>query len=138
MVTLEDIVYAAYEHGIREDLFIEVDKIKHLPENKYISTVDLYYKAFQSAIMKKMETENIAIETKEWTSALVKSTTYNPMSNTLTVEFNNGKVYEYKEFAKETYQEFLDAESKGKFFLTKIRAVYKDTPEKVIKVTLEA
>ena len=138
MVTLEDIVYAAYDHGIREDLFTEVDRLRHFPENKYLSTVDLYYKAFDITIKKKMETQNITAETKEWKSALITSTTYDPISKNLTVVFNNGKVYEYREFSKESYQEFLEAESKGKHFLSKIRAIYKDTPEKVIKVTLEA
>ena len=138
MVTLEDIVYAAYDHGIREDLFAEVDRLRHFPENKYLSTVDLYYKAFDITIKKKMETQNITAETKEWKSALITSTTYDPISKNLTIVFNNGKVYEYREFSQESYQEFLEAESKGKHFLSKIRAVYKDTPEKVIKVTLEA
>jgi hypothetical protein len=51
----------------------------------------------------------------------------------LTVEFNNEKIYDYRDFSPESYQEFLEAESKGKYFLSKIRAVYKDTPEKVTK-----
>lgn len=134
MVTVEDIVYAAYDYGIREELFEEVDNLKKLPENKYISAADLYYKAFNVAIKKKMETENITIEIKEWNSALIKKTAYNASSGILTVEFNNGKVYEYLEFSNESYQEFLNAESKGKHFLSKIRSVYKDTPEKVIRL----
>lgn len=47
MVTLEDIVYAAYDHGIIEEMFKEVDALRQLPENKYIATADIYYKAYQ-------------------------------------------------------------------------------------------
>lgn len=72
---------------------------------------------------------------REWISALIKTTTYDTQSNKLTVEFNNGKLYDYEDFSNESYQEFLAAESKGKHFLSKIRAVYKETPEKVIKLS---
>lgn len=136
MVTLEDIVYAAYDHGIREELFEEVDALRQLPEYKYITIVDLYYKAFQLTIQKKnMNTLPQTADHREWTSALIKTTTYDTQTNKLTVEFNNGKLYEYEDFSNESYQEFLAAESKGKHFLSKIRAVYKETPEKVIKLS---
>ena len=79
-----------------------------------------------------METQHIEVRT--WSSALIKTSTYDSKECKLTVEFNNGKCYDYVEFLPEAYEEFVNAESQGKHFLTKIKAVYKDTPEKVIKL----
>jgi hypothetical protein len=107
MQTVEDILFVAHNHGIADEVFNEVGALKTINENKFLETNQLYYKAYQNVIQRKM--------------------------NTLPVEFNNEKIYDYRDFSPESYQEFLEAESKGKYFLTKIRAVYKDTPEKVTK-----
>jgi hypothetical protein len=133
MQTVEDILFVAHNHGIADEVFNEVGALKTINENKFLETNQLYYKAYQNVIQRKMNTLPETLEHKTWTSALIKSTTYDHSANTLTVEFNNEKIYDYRDFSPESYQEFLEAESKGKYFLSKIRAVYKDTPEKVTK-----
>lgn len=72
-------------------------------------------------------------ETKQWTSGLLKETTYNALRYELTVTFNNDKKYMYKNFTGESYKDFCAAESQGKFFLSEIRTKYKDG-ENVIKI----
>ncbi len=72
-------------------------------------------------------------ETKQWTSGLLKETTYNALNYELIVTFNNDKKYKYLKFMPETYAEFCSAESQGKFFLSEIRTKYKDS-EDVIKI----
>jgi hypothetical protein len=72
-------------------------------------------------------------ETKQWTSALLKETTYDALRYEFTVTFNNDKKYKYCKFMPETYREFCAAESQGKFFLAEVRTKYKDG-EDVIKI----
>lgn len=72
-------------------------------------------------------------ETKVWISSLLKQTTYDSLKHELTVTFNNGKKYKYLQFLPNTYKEFCQAESQGKFFLTEIRSKYTDV-NKVIKI----
>ena len=62
-----------------------------------------------------------------WNSALLKATEYNPESQELVIEFNNGKKYLYKEFDQAKYDAFAGAESKGKHFLAEIKPKYNDT-----------
>jgi len=62
-----------------------------------------------------------------WNSALLKSTEYNSETQELVIEFNNGKKYMYKEFTQESYDAFVGAESKGKYFLSEMRPKYNDT-----------
>jgi hypothetical protein len=65
-------------------------------------------------------------ETKQWTSSLLKETTYDALKYEFTVTFNNDKKYKYSKFMPETYKEFCAADSQGKFFLTEVRNTYKD------------
>jgi hypothetical protein len=65
-------------------------------------------------------------ETKQWTSSLLKETTYDALKYEFTVTFNNDKKYKYSKFMPETYKEFCSAESQGKFFLAEVRNKYKD------------
>lgn len=56
-----------------------------------------------------------------WDSALIKGTSYFPKEFCLVIEFSNGAVYLYHKFSRDLYDEFVAAESKGKFFLTNIK-----------------
>ena len=58
------------------------------------------------------------------TSSTIRAVDYSELDNVLTVEFNNGSTYTYQGVPKETYQAFLDSDSKGKFFNRNIRAHY--------------
>jgi hypothetical protein len=57
-------------------------------------------------------------------STLLKETVYNSDDKTLTVTFQNGARYIYKNVDNETYQEFYTVESKGSFFGKNIRKKY--------------
>jgi hypothetical protein len=72
-------------------------------------------------------------ETKTWTSSLIKETSYNALKYELTITFSNDQQYLYKEFLPESYQNFCNAESQGKYFLTEMRKQYADN-QLVIKL----
>jgi hypothetical protein len=54
-------------------------------------------------------------------SKLLTASAYNAGKRTLYLRFRSGDVYRYFEFSQEQYQEFLDAESRGRYFLSHIR-----------------
>lgn len=45
---------------------------------------------------------------------------------TMKVEFSSGRVYEYRKVPRATYDKFLKADSKGKFFNAEIRDKYSE------------
>lgn len=98
---------------------------KHLPisDNEHVSL---------DQIMREFARDYVP-ETKQWSSSLLKETTYNTLTYEFTITFNNDKKYKYCKFMPETYKEFCSAESQGKFFLSEIRTRYKDG-ETVIKI----
>lgn len=59
-------------------------------------------------------------------SSNVKGAHYDPDTQLLTVEFNTGtgKEYGYAPFPEEEWREFLEAESKGKFFSARVRPFF--------------
>lgn len=57
-------------------------------------------------------------------SSNVKGARYDPDTLLLVVEFNTGKEYGYSPVPEEMWVEFLDADSKGKFFSSRIRPFY--------------
>jgi KTSC domain len=54
-------------------------------------------------------------------SKLLASSAYDAGKHILYLRFRSGEVYRYFEFPEEQYQEFLDAESHGRYFLSDIR-----------------
>ena len=59
------------------------------------------------------------------TSSNIKSAQYDTETETLTVTFNNGGIYEYYKFPWSHFTKFRMAESQGKFFNTNINGKYK-------------
>jgi c-di-GMP-binding flagellar brake protein YcgR len=57
-------------------------------------------------------------------SSNIKESTYNISTSTMTVTFNNGLQYEYKDVPHKVYAQFRLAESQGKFFTTEISKKY--------------
>lgn len=49
---------------------------------------------------------------------------YDPDSNTLEIEFNDGSVYQYYGVSALVYQELMDAPSHGKYFAQNIKNDY--------------
>ena len=54
-------------------------------------------------------------------SKLLASSAYDAGTQTLYLRFRSGEVYRYFEFSQEQYQTFLEAESRGRYFLSHIR-----------------
>lgn len=57
-------------------------------------------------------------------SSNIKESVYNMSNSTMTVTFNNGQQYEYKDVPHKVYAQFRLAESQGKFFTTEISKKY--------------
>ena len=64
------------------------------------------------------------MEIKFWESSTVKLTEYDIETQTLTIEFKNGNVYEYYKVAEETCTELLNADSIGKFLNAHIKGKF--------------
>ena len=54
-------------------------------------------------------------------SKLLTSSAYDDGKHILYLRFRSGEVYRYFGFPEEQYREFLDAESRGRYFLSNIR-----------------
>ena len=50
---------------------------------------------------------------------------YEDRTNTLEIEFQGGRVYQYFDVPKQIYESLLKAESKGSFFHEQIRGHYR-------------
>ena len=64
------------------------------------------------------------MEIKFWESSTVKLTEYDIETQTLTVEFKNGNVYEYYKVAEETRTQLLNADSIGKYLNAHIKGKF--------------
>lgn len=58
-------------------------------------------------------------------SSNIKSIGYDPLRKKLEVEFNSGSVYRYKDVPKSVYNEFMSADSKGRYLNQNIKYNYK-------------
>ena len=61
------------------------------------------------------------MEWQYFESKLLAASAYDAGKHILCLRFRSGDVYRYFEFPEEQYQEFLDAESQGRYFLNYIR-----------------
>ena len=67
------------------------------------------------------ETEHLNLDWRPLESKLLAAVAYVAPGRILYLRFHSGDVYRYFTFPVEQYQEFLDAESQGKYFLAHIR-----------------
>jgi len=65
----------------------------------------------------------------EFESSNLKRARYSSYANVLVIEFNSGAVWHYLDFPREAWDEFLAAESKGKFFRSNVLDAYTAIPE---------
>jgi len=49
-------------------------------------------------------------------SSMIRSVGYDQVSSTLEIEFDSGKVYQYRSVPHQTYLELMSAGSKGNYF----------------------
>jgi hypothetical protein len=54
-------------------------------------------------------------------SKLLLASAYDAGRNTLWLRFRSGDVFRYFDFPEQQYREFLHAESKGRYFLSRVR-----------------
>ena len=57
-------------------------------------------------------------------SSNLASVGYNAKKKILEVEFNHGGVYQYFNVSKKVYNELMDADSHGRYFVNNIRDCY--------------
>lgn len=57
-------------------------------------------------------------------SSMIASVGYDAQAEVLEIEFPSGEVYDYHEVPQEVYEELMEADSKGRYFLHSIRGVY--------------
>lgn len=50
MSTLEEIIFSAEEHGKRDQLFIEVGRIKQRESGKHLHLTDIYQEAYETVM----------------------------------------------------------------------------------------
>jgi len=67
------------------------------------------------------ETEELNLDWQPLTSKLLAAAAHVASRRMLYLRFHSGEVYRYFTFPAEQYQEFLDAESQGRYFLAHIR-----------------
>ena len=60
----------------------------------------------------------------EVSSGQIRSIGYDEAARTLEVEFTSGGVYVYRDVPPEAYQDFMNADSKGRYFAIFVRANY--------------
>ena len=56
-----------------------------------------------------------------FTSSNLQAVDYDSLTSTLTIDFNNGRRYQYNDVPEIIYQQLLSAPSKGQFFAAFIR-----------------
>ncbi|HWA89798.1 MAG TPA: KTSC domain-containing protein [Rhizomicrobium sp.] len=64
------------------------------------------------------------MERQSVSSSNLASVGYDPGSETLEVEFNNGRVYQYYNVPQFMYDRLMEAGSMGKFFNAEIKNAY--------------
>jgi KTSC domain len=58
-------------------------------------------------------------------SKMFAAVAFVPTTETLYLRFRSGDIYRYFDFPEAQYQEFLKAESRGRYFLTHIRGRFR-------------
>jgi hypothetical protein len=74
-----------------------------------------------SAASKRVDWIGIAIGRKEVTSSNLASVGYDARAKVLEVEFRSGAIYRYRDVPAEIHAELMSAESKGQYFVRRIR-----------------
>jgi hypothetical protein len=62
------------------------------------------------------------VERQHVKSSNIKSVGYDQTSNTLEIEFNNGRTYQYFEVPNQIYLSLIEAASKGKYFHNSVKS----------------
>jgi hypothetical protein len=68
-----------------------------------------------------IDTESLGVDWQHFESKLLAAAAYSAPRRILYLRFQSGEIYRYFTFPAERYQEFLDADSRGRYFLNHIR-----------------
>ena len=71
-----------------------------------------------------IEPEEVEEHWHDIDSSCIDAIAFNRPTSTLSIRFNSREVYEYSDVASDTFQDFLDADSKGRFFNQCIKDEY--------------
>jgi hypothetical protein len=80
----------------------------------------------QSVRLRKWKRRAIAVTWVSVVSTVFTSVAYDEGARQLYLTFHSGKTYRYFEFPTHQYDEFLAAESQGKYFRTNIRGKFRE------------
>ena len=69
----------------------------------------------------RIDTESLGLDWQPLESKLLAAAAYVASRRSLYLRFHSGEVYRYFTFPAEQYQEFLNADSRGRYFLSHIR-----------------
>ncbi len=70
--------------------------------------------------------EELIMERREFPeSSVLHSASYDKVMNRLTVTFKSGKSYDFYDVPVSIWQEFIEAESKGRYFTQNIKGKFK-------------
>jgi KTSC domain-containing protein len=69
----------------------------------------------------RIDTESLGLDWQPLESELLAAAAYAAPRRILYLRFHSGEVYRYFTFPAEQYQEFLNADSRGRYFLNHIR-----------------
>jgi hypothetical protein len=69
----------------------------------------------------RIDTESLGLDWQLLESKLLAAAAYVASRRSLYLRFHSGEVYRYFTFPAEQYQEFLNADSRGRYFLNQIR-----------------
>jgi hypothetical protein len=78
-------------------------------------------RAHNLRIVGTMRDETEELQWRPLESKLLAAVAYVAPRRSLYLRFHSGEVYRYFTFPADQYQEFLDAESQGRYFLSNIR-----------------
>jgi hypothetical protein len=66
-------------------------------------------------------------------SSNIKAVGYSPKWQILIIKFNNDAIYQYNEVPPEMYKDFMEADSKGKYFHKYIKPEYSSIKKEIEK-----
>lgn len=67
------------------------------------------------------------MDRKPVSSSMINAVGYDAASQILEIEFTRGTIYQYAEFPKALFDEFLSSSSVGQFFGSRIRGRFQET-----------
>ncbi|MFB2935488.1 KTSC domain-containing protein [Aerosakkonemataceae cyanobacterium BLCC-F154] len=117
-IDLKNVVAVGYED---EHLGLLIDRGNQMEYLEVTAPVDAYEGMQKLAEIANEEAE---IPMLPVTSTMASAMGYDKQRKVLQIEFSSGSVYQYDDVEKETWERFLNSDSKGKFYNKEIKGHY--------------